>query len=136
MSIAEKVRFTISVEPEVYEAFADLAHQSGVSLSRCIGDWLRDTSEAAQMTTLKVIEARQSVDQAWRSLKLAEARSMPELLATLDRTAYGRSRELLGLSEKGGPVGGRAAPGGRSARPVPPSSNTGGKSPGKTRRAP
>ncbi len=60
MSTTERVRFTIAVDQEVYDAFAGLAHASRVSLSRCIGDWLRDTAEAAQITTVRVNEVRMS----------------------------------------------------------------------------
>ena len=63
--MTKRTRFTISVENDVYEAFADLAHTSGVSLSRCIGDWLRDTAEAAQMTTIKLHEVRRSPQEAF-----------------------------------------------------------------------
>ncbi len=62
--MSERVRFTIAVDPEVHDAFADLAHTTGVSLSRCVGDWLRDTAEAAQMVTLKVRDARRSATRA------------------------------------------------------------------------
>jgi hypothetical protein len=94
-----RVRFTIAVDPEVYEAFADLAHTSGVSLSRCIGDWLRDTSEAAQMTTLKMQEVRRSPQDAFEAFMRDGI--VPEVQRLLSR-----SQERLG----------------------PPSSNTGGKS--------
>ena len=65
--MTERTRFTIACDVDVYEAFADLAHVSGVSMSRCIGDWLRDTAEAAQMTAIRVNEVRKSPEEALRA---------------------------------------------------------------------
>lgn len=110
--MSERVRFTIAVDQEVYEAFADLAHTSGVSLSRCIGDWLRDTAEAAQITTMKVNAVRKTPQQAF------EAFIRDGLVpAVMERMASRPAQRAAGQAEL-----------------VPPSSNTGGKSPGKTRR--
>jgi len=107
--MTERIRFTISVEPEVYEAFADLAHTSGVSLSRCIGDWLRDTAESAQITTLKLQEVRRSPQEAFDRF-MREA-LVPETL------------RHMAISE------GRGAKEAARSAARPPSSNTGGKSP-------
>jgi hypothetical protein len=134
----DRVRFTIAVDPEVHDAFADLAHSSGVSLSRCIGDWLRDTSEAAQMTTIKVNEARKAPEEVVRAYKLLMAQDTLEARARYQQTAWGRGHGAAGLPEgqrmsRGGIPGGVAGRKAVPAQPVPPSSNTGGKSPGKTR---
>ena len=123
--MTERVRFTIAVDPEVYEAFADLAHTSGVSLSRCIGDWLRDTAEAAQMTTLKVQAVRKSPQDAFQAFirdgfPLAE---LERVTASMWGVGTGRTRSA------------RPAPAPAEPATSPPSSNTGGKSPGKTRRS-
>jgi hypothetical protein len=113
--MTERVRFTIACDPEVYEAFADLAHTSGVSLSRCIGDWLRDTAEAAQMTTIKLNAVRKSPQQAFEAF--IRDGLLPEMSVAM-------------AARRGAP-----APARPPSRPAdPPSSNTGGKSPGKTRR--
>ena len=118
----DRVRFTIAVDQDVYNAFADMAHTSGVSLSRCIGDWLRDTAEAAQITTIKLNEVRKSPQEALQAfLRDAIVPGMQKL-------------ELEGRTWGAGP-GGLLKGGPRSGSAVsPPSSNTGGKSPGKTRR--
>lgn len=81
MTISERVRFTIAVDAEVYEAFADLAHSSGVSMSRCIGDWLRDTAEAAQMTTIRVNEVRKSHQEVHRLYVDSTARQIEKMMA-------------------------------------------------------
>lgn len=136
----DRVRFTIAVDADVYEAFADLAASSGVSLSRCIGDWLRDTSEAAQMTTIKLNAVRRSPQDAFEAfMREAVVPSVVELLSRpeglrLRRSSRGDSpasqaRGLPSAAEPHRPVQGRAAAGGS-----PPSSNTGGKGDGKTRR--
>jgi hypothetical protein len=103
----DRTRFTIAVEPEVYEAFADLAQTSGVSLSRCIGDWLRDTAEAAQMVTLKVRDARRQPGEAFNAYMREVAESLPGIQQKMRETAWGSARNGL----------------------APPSSNTGGKVP-------
>jgi hypothetical protein len=147
-TMTERTRFTIACDVDVYEAVADLAHVSGVSMSRCIGDWLRDTAEAAQMTAIRVNEVRKSPEEALRAYTAATARAMPEMLDKLDRTAWGSVRRSLGLAgpgERGGAgategrplrrgsgTGAGSARAGVPAKPAPPSSNTGGKSPGKT----
>jgi hypothetical protein len=115
--MTERVRFTISVEPEVYEAFADLSVASGVSLSRCIGDWLRDTAEAAQITTIKVNEIRKSPQDAFAAfIRDGMVPTMVEI------------RRKQGASAEGAPLS-RGASGARGSHP--PSSNTGGKGTGK-----
>ena len=124
LAMSERIRFTIAVESEVYDAFADLAESSGQSLSRCIGDWLRDTAEAAQITTIKVNEVRaapQAITRAFVDMMAREALS-PAVQAALGGMRGGAPRV--------GAVGTRS---GGTAAVSPPSSNTGGKVPGKTR---
>jgi hypothetical protein len=124
---SERVRFTIAVDPEVYDAFAELAHAGGVSLSRCIGDWLRDTAEAAQITTVKMNEVRRSPAEAFEIfIRDGLMPGVQKRLADPEFRAYMAKVEQAGAVERAQPAAGR--------RPVPPSSNTGGKSPGKTRR--
>ena len=81
MSTTERVRFTIAVDADVYEAFAQLAHSSGVSMSRCIGDWLRDTAEAAQMTTIRVNEVRKSHQEVHRLYVDSTAREIEKIMS-------------------------------------------------------
>lgn len=147
--MTERTRFTISCDVDTYEAFADLAESSGVSLSRCIGDWLRDTAEAAQMTTIRINEVRKSPEEAFRAYQVQVARSLPDLAAKYERTRWGKASSVASIAARGHgeavepagrPLrrdGGSSAAGGRTAvpaQPAPPSSNTGGKSPGRTRR--
>jgi hypothetical protein len=133
---SERVRFTISVEPEVYEAFADLAVVGGVSLSRCIGDWLRDTAEAAQITTIKLHEVRKTPQEAFAAF--IRDGLMPEVARFQAGEAMRKARSTGELSLGGADAvssrhltPGSAAPKRTAVAPSPPSSNTGGKVPRK-----
>ena len=135
-----RVRTTIAVDPDVYEAFADMAEASGASLSRCIGDWLRDTAEAAQITTVKLREVRQSPQQALQAF--IRDGMVPEMLR-ITRHGAAPTWGVGGTVERGRSDGrGRGAaepqPGAAGATGralIPPSSNTGGKVPGKNPRS-
>lgn len=122
MTTTERVRFTIACEPEVYEAFADLAHTSGVSLSRCIGDWLRDTAEAAQMTTIKLNEVRRTPQEAFE-VYMRDG-MVPEILRIQEGWRTGKLKRWSAAA--GGAPGAAGGPVGAAA---PPASNTGGKVP-------
>lgn len=139
--MTERVRFTIAVDQDVYDAFATMAHAAGQSLSRCIGDWLRDTAEAAEMTTVKLQEVRRLPGDAWQHLQAtqeaftrAQAEVMPLIQKRYQASAWPGAASTVrrgdGTSEPA-ELASRAIASARSARP--PSSNTGGKSPGKTR---
>jgi predicted transcriptional regulator len=118
----DRTRFTISVENDVYEAFAKLAEVSGVSLSRCIGDWLRDTAEAAQITAIKVEGVRKQPNAAFSAYIEASAEGVMGILQEIadgTRDAKGRLAGTAWSAPK---------------QPSPPSSNTGGKVPRDTGR--
>lgn len=115
------VRLTITVSPEVHETFSRMAKAGGMSISRCMGEWLGDTLDAAAFT----------------AQKMEEARSAPRLVAReMHSYALGLMDETRAVMEqvKGGAV---AAHGKRSATAdtvsptSPPSCNTGGKVPQK-----
>jgi hypothetical protein len=128
----DRIRFTISVDPEVYEAFADLAHAGGVSLSRCIGDWLRDTSEAAQMTAIRVKEVRKSPEDAFRAFCQAVAVEVEHRASQPGGGLPRRTATPVAARGAAAAAGGGSAAhfgGSRPAQPRPPSSNTGGKVP-------
>lgn len=63
------VRTTISVRPEVLDAFRRLSAVSGVSLSKGIGDWLADTVDAAEAMVDLVERARQQPKMVARQLQ-------------------------------------------------------------------
>ena len=116
----ERIRLTISVTPEVHEVFSRIAEAGGMSLGKCMGEWLTDTIDGAQFVALKMQEARKAPRVVMREMQ-AFARG---LVSEVDEVA---SSLRSGLPR----TGASQAPAGQTV-PSPPSSNTGGKLPGKT----
>lgn len=56
----ETVRLTITVTPEVHAAFQRMAEVSGMSLGRCMGEWLGDTLEGVEFLTTQLQRAREA----------------------------------------------------------------------------
>ena len=113
----ERIRLTITVTPEVHEIFSRMAEASGVSLGRCMGDWLQDTAEGAQFVAHKMAEARKSPMSVMREFQ-AMTRGLVDSTDSLAEQM--RERERASRASRGA---------GGSAAPCPPSSNTGGKVP-------
>jgi hypothetical protein len=109
----ERIRTTISLDPEALEIFKRMAEAGNMSVSRCMGDWLTDTADAAQMITLKMEEAK--------SAPMRVLREMRALVAGMDGVVNDAEREVRGRRAEG-----RASGTGRGGSgPNPPSSNTG-----------
>lgn len=107
----ERIRLTISVTPEVHEIFSRMAEASGLSLGRCMGEWLADTAEGAQFVAQKMEEARKAPQVVMREMHAAAKGMLGQI-------------EQLRMGSSGAAQAKRAAP------PLsPPSSNTGGKVP-------
>lgn len=116
--MSDRIRTTISLDPEIHALFVSMAEVSGTSVSRCMGDWLSDTAEGAQFVTLKMKEAREAP-----RIVIREAQAMARgLLEEVNATARQVREGARGKAEPAP----RAAPHLR-----PPSSNTGGKVPRK-----
>lgn len=113
----ERIRLTISVTPEVHEVFSRMAEAGGMSLGKCMGEWLTDTIEGAQFVAQKMQEARKAPKVVMREMQ-AFARGF---VSEVDTVA-------AGLRSGQPRTGGSKAAAGQS-RPSPPSSNTGGKVP-------
>ena len=129
----ERIRLTITVKPEVHAVFARMAEASGVSLGKCMGDWLGDTVEGAEFVARKVEEARKAPKRVLREV---------QAMTTGLHESIGQRMDAIGSG--GRPLAGGPAANGaehlegiiqRAKRASPPSSNTGGKVPGKTRRS-
>lgn len=93
--------------------FKRMAEAGNLSTSRCMGDWLADTMEAAEMLTLRMEEAKR---EPMRVIK--ELRAMVAGMAlTVDdvESEVRASRRMLGAQRRAA----GAMPG------PPPSSNTG-----------
>ena len=112
--MADRIRLTITVTPEVHEVFSRMAEAGGMSLGKCMGEWLTDTIDGAQFVAQKMQDARKAPRVVMREMQ-AYARGM---VAEVDSMAA----EVRRTGAQGA-----AAP--RSAQPSPPSSNTGGKVP-------
>ena len=124
--MTDRIRTTISLTPEAYHIFKRMADAANTSVSRCMGDWLSDTADAAEMITLKMEEAKSApmaVLREMQSLLVGMGEAVIETkkgirdVQTRERTARATARtaRIAGLEALGAPI--------------PPSSNTGGKSP-------
>lgn len=104
------VRFTIAVDSETRDMYKRMADAAGVSLGKCIGDWLTDTVESAEFVTLQMERARMAPKIVMRELVAASGglhAEVKDLEATLRRGGW------QAHAQQG------------AAAPTPPSSNTG-----------
>ena len=110
------VRITVSVSPEVHDAFKRLSKAGGMSLSRAVGEWLGDTVEAAQFMATKMEQAR-----------AAPAIVMREMHAYALGLADETGDMIEKIRQKGKADRGGLARDARADSASPPPSNTGGK---------
>lgn len=121
--MTDRIRTTISIPQDAYEVFKQMADVSGMSVSRCMGDWLKETSDGAQLVTDRLAEVRRSSDSAMR------------LVSDAMKAEFSNAKSVTNSVDKGAERVGqlgvrRAAARGAVTHPAP-SSNTGLKSPGK-----
>lgn len=121
------IRLTIPVDPETHAIFQRLAKAGNMSTGRAMGEWLRDTVDAAELMASTMERAR-----AAPKLVTAELHAM--ILGMADQTKelqdkYAKFKgPLPDRVSGGGPTGSEAGrPDG--AGTVPPPCNTGGKVP-------
>lgn len=133
--MADRIRLTITVTPEVHATFTRMAEAAGVSLGRAMGDWLGDTVEGAELVAQKMRQARESPVLAMREMR-AMATGLVDAVDETISELRGKGQGInLGIA---GGLGGRAqaepAPAARAggARKGAPSSNTGLKVTGTT----
>ena len=119
-----RIRTTISITPEAHEVFKRMALAGNMSVSMAMGEWLADTSDAAQMIVLQMEEAKKAPVRV-----LYEMRG---LIAGLSNSVDEAMVEVRGKRSPAG-VSRRAA---ASRAPIPPSSNTGGKVPLRGKKQP
>lgn len=120
--MTERIRLTVSITPETHEVFSRIAAAHSTSLGRAIGDWLSDTHEGAAFVAGKVEEARRSPKTAMRSFQALGLALHDEATEQLDQIRRGAASSTAPARS--------AQPGGQGQwRAVPPSGNTGGKSP-------
>jgi hypothetical protein len=118
-TMTQRIRTTISLSPDVHEIFKRMSDVSGLSVSRCMGDWLAETADGAQHVSLQLQRAKEASLDGIRQLHSSLKKG-----AILDENA---TLAAVQSAARGAVAGGRLA-----ARP--PYSNTGVKSPsaGKT----
>ena len=118
----ERIRTTISVDKEVHQVFVRMAEAAGMSVSRCMGEWLADTVDGAEFVALKMEEARKSP-----KLVMREMQSMAAGMVDLANETIAKVRKV-----KTPMPDALAAPRSASSRSKAPSSNTGLYSPNKS----
>lgn len=69
MAKTERKRTMISVDPEVHEVFVGMAAAGGMSVSRCMGEWLADTVDGAMFVRDKMIAARAAPMEVMREMQ-------------------------------------------------------------------
>lgn len=117
-AMTDRIRLTVSITPETHEVFSSMAEAAGISLGRCIGDWLADTSEGAVLVSQQMQRARRAPVTVMREMQAALHGAHGEATALLDDFRAGRAPGTAARSA--------AVPGGPA-----PSGNTGRKSPGR-----
>jgi len=131
------IRLTISVTPEVHAGFERLAAASGMSMSKCMGEWLGDTLEAVEYTASMVEKARLAPKMVMREVHAYALGLADETGAILGSLRKGQSIKQaldevpsIALTRKSRRAAGDLpeAGAGRAAA-YPPSCNTGGKVP-------
>jgi hypothetical protein len=122
-SAPSNIRLTITVSPEVHDTFQRMAKAGGMSLSRCMGDWLADTVEAAAFTAQKMEEARAAPRLVAREIHSYALGLVDETTDFLESVRKGR-RPAASAHGKRSATADREA-----ADSFPPSCNTGGKVP-------
>ena len=113
-----RIRTTISVDKDVHEIFVRMADTAGMSVSRCMGEWLSDTADGALFVAEKMAAARQAPMQVMREMQ-AMSKGMQDGVEETMRELRQAARQEAGAT----------APGGRPGRLgrglIAPSSNTG-----------
>lgn len=115
LSDPTRVRTTINLDREVYDTFVRMAEASGMSVGRCIGEWLADTADGAQFVALKMQEARAAPMLVMREMQAMSQGLVDQVQADLERVRR--------QSKAAPPGAARARPGGAAA--ASPSGNTG-----------
>ena len=128
---ATMVRVTVPVRSDVLETFQRLAKAGSMSTGKAMGEWLADTSDAAQFMAQKMEQARAAPRIVAREMHAYALGLADETGALIERVREkGREARQRGATS--------GAPGDGATGPTPPSCNTGGKVPphgGKAGRA-
>jgi hypothetical protein len=120
------MRVSVPITPEVLAKFQRFSEASGLSVSKSIGDWLRDTASGLDAMTDILESHRRSPAQAMEKLTLL-ASAMQDMTG---QALQGMKTAPSPLGE-GAPLAGKSLALARAAMVkaalIPPSGNTGGK---------
>jgi hypothetical protein len=119
------VRVSVPVTAEVHEVYSRLAASTSASLGKTMGEWLGDTIEAAQFMASKMEEARAAPQVVMREMH-AYALGLADETGALIENLRKKGVEERARASEARTAGPRT--------PYPPTSNTGGKVPKKTRK--
>ena len=125
-------RVSVPVSGEVLEIFERLAKAGNMSTGRAIAEWLSDTVEAAELMASTMERARSAP-----KLVTAELHAMALAMGEQTKGMMDRFSRLKASPASGGaPLVGRSREQEQpSMSQVPPSCNTGGKVPPRTKKA-
>jgi hypothetical protein len=123
-------RLSVPLTPEVHAAFQRMADATGMSLGRCISEWLQDTLEGVTLITHQLEKARQAPRQV-----VAEMRQ--GLLGMLDESDQLLADLRSGKKQPPGAGGVGVSPARAASAAAPPRPVIrGGKSPNNTTNRP
>lgn len=120
----ERIRTTISVDKEVHQVFVRMAEAAGMSVSRCMGEWLADTVDGAEFVALKMEEARKSPKLVMREMQSMAAGMVDLANETMEKVRGVNPQNADAL----------VAPRSVGSRSKAPPSNTGLYSPNKSKK--
>jgi hypothetical protein len=126
------IRVTVPVTPEVLEAFKALAAVSGVSVGKCMGEWLGDTVDGVEAMRDMMAKARSSPKLAAQQLTayaLGLSDLTTSLLEDVKRLSKTPRKAVEGSSGRSPAAGPSTALKRSHVPPSPPPGNTGGKVP-------
>jgi hypothetical protein len=123
------IRLTIPVDAETHAIFQRLAKAGNMSTGRAMGEWLRDTVEAAELMASTMERAR-----AAPKVVTAELHAMILGMADQTKELQDKYAKFKG-SMADGASGGKRSATVAAAGTVPPSCNTGGKVPEQGKRS-
>ena len=115
--MSKQVRVTVSMDAEALAVYKRMATAGGLSVSRCLGEWLGDTSDAALMIAGKMEEAKAAPKRVLNEM-LAMTTGLHDELLTLRSDVRAKGWEGVGRPAGSPPL-------------TPPYSNTGVKVPRK-----
>jgi len=117
-----KIRTTLTIDESALDRYKRMAELQRESLSSTVSAWLETSADSAEMLARRIAAAKASANPA---------RAIKELTATLQAGEEGYST-VKQIAKRGPADRAERATSGRPG-PIPPSCNTGGKVPERTK---